>query len=138
MTKHAEIMTDVKAIMETVKGIQKVQFGAHQALDQETTWSSVYIIPGADTFKPRVIGTGVSSYDNGLFVRCIANVDCSDNPTEWCDVRDNIIQSMLKDSDIWNTAVDRDIVSVVYDDMVKFPLMTMEILFEFTLREVCI
>ena len=137
MTVHESLMTDLKEILETVSRIQKVSYGKHVALDQESDFASAYLIPGADTFTPRVIGTGVSSYDNSFFVRVIVNEDCTDNPLQWCITRDLIIQAVLKDSKLWSTAIDRDITSVIYDDMNSFPHMTMELLFEFKLKEEC-
>ncbi len=130
-------MKDMKEILETVSSVGEVTIGKHVPLDQEDSWASVYILPGADTFVPRVIGTGVSSYDNTFFIRCIVNDNCSDDDLTWTNTRDDIIQAVLKDSGIWTTSIDRDITSIVYDDFNSFPLMTMELLFMFTLREEC-
>jgi len=137
MTLHASIMRDMVEILNTVKSIQNVQFGNHKPLDQERSWSSVYIIPGADTFSPRVLNTTIAGYDNSFFVRCLVNVNNDQDSTEWCTVRDDIIQAVLKDSELWTHIVDRDVVNVIYDDMTSFPALTMEIVFEFRIRETC-
>jgi len=137
MTKHRLIMNSVKEILETNSNIGVVKLAGHTPLLSEDTFAAVYVIPGADTFTPRVTGAGISSYDNSLFVRCIVNDDCTDDPLHWTDTRDQIIQSILSDSEIWNQAIDREVSSVVYDNMNNYPLVTFEVLFEFTIREEC-
>jgi len=137
ITKHREIFTSMKEILETCSNVSRVSLSGHQAINSEDTFASVYVIPGADSFTSRTTGTSVHSYDNSLFVRCIVNDNCIDDELNWTDTRDQIIQAVLADSEIWKQAVNRDVVSVVYDDMNNFPLVTFEILFEFSLREEC-
>jgi len=138
MTKHEALLGDLKEILETVNSLSKVAFGKHVPLPQESTFAAAYLIPGADTFQTKKSGKGIAAYDNAFFVRVIVNEDCSDRPLQWCDTRDEIIQAVLKDNELWSVAVDRDISSVVYDDMNSFPKMSMEIIFEFTMREDCV
>lgn len=130
-------MRDFKEILQTIPRINKASFGTHVPVSQETTFASVYILPGADTYQIRKIGTGISSYDNSFFIRCIVNEDCTENELQWCDTRNAIIEAILADSGLWTVVVDRDITSVIYDDMNTSPKMTMELLFEFNLREDC-
>jgi len=137
MTKHATIMKDLKEILKTVPRMADVIIGKHVPLDQETAFATAYLLPGADTFEGRRPGTGVSSYDNAFFVRCLVNENCEADDLQWADTRDEVIQTVLKDSQIWTTATDRDIAAVTYDDFNNFPKMTMEIVFEFTIREIC-
>ena len=137
MTVHERVFTAMVQIINTAPSITNTIVGKHTPLAQEQSWASAYLVPGADTFKSRELGTGVASYDNSLLIRCIVNVNCEDYGLQWAVVRDEVIQSVLKDSEIWGDIVDRDIVSIIYDDMNSFPLMTMELLFEFKLREEC-
>jgi len=137
MTKHATIIKDLKEILQTIPRIADVVIGKHISLDSETAFATAYLIPGADAFEVKRGGTGIASYDNAFFIRCLINEDCSVDELQWADTRDEVIQAVLKDSQIWSTATDRDVTSVVYDDMNSFPKMTMEIVFEFTIREIC-
>ena len=137
MTVHERVFTAMVQIIDTAPSITSTIVGKPTPLAQERSWDSVYLIPGADTFKPRDLGTSVAAYDNSLLIRCIVNVNCDKYGLQWAVTRDEVIQAVLKDSEIWGDIVDRDIVSIVYDDMNSFPLMAMELLFEFKLREEC-
>ena len=137
MTKHESILTDMKAIIDTVPRVSKTSFSKHVPLDQENSWAAVYILPGGDTYEPNNLNTGISGYHDMFYVRVIVNEDNTDRDLLWCDTRDGIIQAVLKDNAIWPHTIDRDIVSTVYDDMNNYPKMTFEMLFQFKIKEVC-
>jgi hypothetical protein len=137
MNKHKALLTDMKEILETVPNVSRVSIQGHEPLLAEDAYASIYLVPGADVFTPRTNGTGLHSYDNSFFIRCIINDNLMEDTLRWTDTRDQVIQAVLKDSEIWTNLVDRDVSSIVYDDLNNFPFVTFEIIFEFKIREDC-
>lgn len=138
MDKYQLLLNDLKEILETVGEINYVSHGKVKALDQEDTFTSVYISPEMDNFENYINGTGLHSYMNTFYVRLTAHVDCSDDDLLWAETRRSIIEAVLQDNAIWANIVDRDIVSVAHDDYTNFPRKAIIFLFEFRLREDCV
>jgi len=138
MDKYEVILRDIKAILETIGEVNKVEFTKAIPVNQEDTFTSVYIVPTADTFELFKNGKGIDAYDNRLYIRLVVNTDNTEEDLLWVSTRRKIIDAILKDSAIWSSLVDRDIVSISYDDGVEHPRRTMEMIFEFRVREECI
>jgi len=137
MDKYEMLLHDIKSILETIDEVNKVEHGKVVPVDSEDTFTAVYISPTTDTFKVNSQGYDASSYDNFIYVRLIINIDCKDDELSWVATRRKIIDAILNDSPIWTNIIDRDIVSVIHDDYEAFPRKSMEMLFEFRLREDC-
>lgn len=138
MDKYEIILNDVKEILEAIGEVNHVSHGKVKPLDEEDTFTSVYISPEMDNFENHVSGTGISSYMNTFFIRLTAHVDCSEGDLIWIDTRSAIINAILQDDAIWTNIIDRDIVSVAHDDYANYPRKAIAFLFEFRMREDCI
>lgn len=137
MTKYEVLLNDLKEIVETVPTINKVSHGKHEPLTSESAFNAVYIVPKVDTFETAIGGTGMSSYDNYFIIQLIANIDSSASDLAWVNVRTDLIQAVLSDTSIWTNVIDRDIISVTNDNFASHPNKTINLVFEFRLREAC-
>lgn len=137
MDKLELLLHDLKDILLRVRTVNHVSHGKAVPLNAEDTFTAVYIGVTADTFEPQAYGTSAGSYDNKVYVRLLVNMDCKDDDLSWVRTRRLLIDAVLDDSPIWSTVIDRDIVSSVYDDYASYPKRSMELLFEFRLREDC-
>ena len=137
MDKMELVLHDLKDILQRVDEVNHVSHGKAIPVDAEDTFTAIYIGPTADSFEPQAYGTSAGSYDNTLFVRLLINVDCKDDDLRWVRTRRKIIDAVLDDSPLWNNVVDRDVRTSVYDDFASHPKRSMELLFEFRIREDC-
>jgi len=138
MDKYELLLRDIHDILLTIGDVAKVSHGAALSLDQEDTFTAIYIRPELDTFEPHKLGTSANSYTNTFYVRLDVNMDCSSNDLYWVEVRRLIIDVMLEDSAIWSNILDRDIINIAQDDYQNYPRKTMSLIFEFKIREDCI
>jgi len=138
MDKYELLLHDIKDILNTIDEVSNVSYGKAIPIQSEDQFTSVYISPTTDTFTLNSQGYDASSYDNFIYVRLIVNTDCSSDELKWIATRRKIIDAILEDNPIWSNIIDRDIVSVVHDDYANYPLKSMELLFEFRLREDCV
>ena len=135
MDKYELVLKDIKAILETIDEVNLVSHGKPVSIDLEDTFTSIYISPELDRFDSYKLGTGTSSYNNTFFIQLNINVDCSADDLLWVVTRRKVIDAMLDDTAIWSNIVDRDVVSIAYDDYVNYPRRALAILFEFKIRE---
>lgn len=138
MDKYELLLKDLEAILNSIGGINKVSHGKVAPIDQEDTFTAVYISPDMDSFEGFVAGTNINSYTNTFYIRLTVNMDCTGDELLWVSIRRKIIDSILSDTAIWSNILDRDVVSIAYDDYGSYPRKSMAMLFEFKLREECI
>lgn len=138
MDKYELLLHDIKDILKTISGVNRVSHGKPTPLTSEDTFTAIYISPTADSFELLSSGYDASKYDNFVYIRLVINMDCSDDELSWVSTRRKVIDAILNDSPIWSKIIDRDIVSAVHDDYSNYPKKTMELLFEFRLREDCV
>jgi len=138
MDNYELILSDIKAILETVDEVNNVSHGHIEPLDSEDTFTSVYITPEMDSFDLYKAGAGPDAYTNIFYVKLTVNMDCTDSDLLWTITRRKVIDAILHDKAIWTNIVDRDIVSIAHDDYANHPRKTFAMLFEFRLREACI
>lgn len=133
---YLQLLKDLKEILETVKGVSNVSHGKAPTLDQESTFTSIYIAPTVDNLELFRQGTKASDYQSTIFIRALIHLKVVDD-LDWVQIREDVIKAVLNDTEIWTELIDRDVVSVIQDDFNSYPLKAMEILFEFKLRESC-
>ena len=138
MDKYEKLLLDIEEIINTIDEVHKVSHSKALPISQEDRFTAVYIAPTVDDFKLDKQGTSARAYTNVLYIRLVVNMDCTSDDLLWVRTRRKIIDAILDDSPIWSTIIDRDIVSVAYDDYDMYPLRTMEMLFEFSIRADCI
>lgn len=133
------ILKDLEEILSGTSGINKVSQGKPVPVNVEDVFTAIYIVPPVELFEPTKQGVGLSAYDSKLMVKLIVNINCenSGNDLEWVNIRTDIINAVLNDVEIWNSLVDRDVISVVGDDYDNYPKKTIEIAFEFISRAKC-
>ena len=137
MSNFTILLTEIKSVLEATTGVNFVSHQKIPSLEQEDTFTSVYIQPTVDNFTPYIQGKALHSYDNNVYIRLLIHTNNTADELGYTVVREDIITAILDDKRIWSILVDRDIVSVVYDDANLYPLRSMEILFEFRIREDC-
>ena len=137
MNTHKKVLTDLQAILETASLVGKTVIGPPQPLASEDTFSAVYIMPTSEVLKTAVNSSSIAGYDDYFLVRLVLNVNNTESTLHFTEVRDQVIRAVLQDTQIWDQIIDRDVVSVVYDEFGLMPLSSLEIVFEFRFREVC-
>lgn len=137
MTAIEQIMHDLKEILETVPEVQKVSFGKAMPITIEDTFTAVYVQPATEMFELHTAAKSLQAYDDYILVSLFANINNSTDPLYYLYVKQQLISAILNDSAIWDNLVDRTIRSVAYDDFVNDPLCTIELLFEFRVRDLC-
>lgn len=138
MDKYELLLRDIHDILLTIGNVSKVSHGAALALDQEDTFTAIYIRPELDTFESFKLGTSAASYTNTFYIRLDVNMDCSSDDLFWIKIRRLIIDAILNDAAIWHNILDRDIINIAQDDYQNYPRKTMSLIFEFKIREECV
>lgn len=107
------------------------------ALPQETDSIAAYIL--MVNSQPRNKGTsyGMDNYDFHGFYTITLNVDCSSDKLLIYNIIDELQRSILNDSGIWNKLVDRDIITIEYDNAEFYPKRTAVVALEVTYRLTC-
>jgi hypothetical protein len=132
-----KILEELKAVLEANSEIQKVSLGALLPLAQENSSAAVYISPETITLEPDKMHKGSAGYSRHLLINLYCNLDCGTDPLALLDFAESIESSILKDSQIWSTLVDRDIASVIFDEQELFPKRTCTILLDISYSLSC-
>ena len=132
-----KLIEELEAILKANSAIDKVSTGALVALAQEVEEVAVYISVMNIALEPTRMTTGTSGYDRHMLINVFCNVNCEDDPIRILDVTDNIEASILKDSKLWTSIVDRDLVAITYDDQEHSPKRGATMLFDFSFRVDC-
>jgi hypothetical protein len=81
--------------------------------------------------------TSIDGYDLHGFYLITCNVDCIDNKYRVYDVLDSVQRSILNDDAIWNKLVDRNLISVEYDNAEFYPKRSATLILEVLYRLSC-
>jgi len=79
----------------------------------------------------------LDAYDFHGFFLVTMNVNCEDNRFKIYDVIDDVQRSILNDQAIWGKLVDRDIISIEFDNAEFFPKRSAIIAVEVKYRLTC-
>lgn len=106
-------------------------------LVQDTSKASAYI--SLTNMVPKIIrnSTELDAYDFHGFFLVTLNVNCEDNKFKIYDIVDDIQRSILNDQAIWGKLVDRDIISIEFDNAEFFPKRSAIIAIEVKYRLTC-
>lgn len=133
MDELEQTLIYLKEVLETVPGVNYVSNGKPVPLLIDNNVASIYIVPTNEAFINTKNKVSLCGYDNYVYIKLIVNMECQTD-LEWVSFRNIIISSVLADTDIWKSIVDREVVSLVHDDYANYPKKTFEIGFEFRLR----
>jgi len=137
ITRSAEILIELEAILKANPILSFVGVGKVIPIAQETNNSAAYIL--LNNSIPRSKGTSpeIDNYDFSGFILISVNVDCTNNKYLIHDVVDSIQRSILNDQTVWLKIVDRDILSVEYDNAEFSPKRSAIVALEVTYRLNC-
>jgi len=115
--RTAELLLELEAILKanTLLNIVVVADKA-LALAEETNKVAVYANLTNTVPKVTRSSVGMDGYDFHSFFLLTINVDCTNDAMLIYDVVDSISRSLLSDSALWDKLVDRDILSIEYDN----------------------
>lgn len=134
----SRVLKEIEAILESCQDITKVHCAEPtKAIAAETDDVAAYIhqvSKAAELVRP---GAFIESYDFHGFYTIILNVDCSLDKYKVYDIVDEVSRSLLKDTEIWGSLVNRDIVSCEYDNAEFYPKRSAIIGLEVTYRIAC-
>ena len=137
MTTRQQVLKDMKEILQAVPQIEFVHIGKPRSLPEEDTFPAAYILPASEVFQVDRQGLSLAGYDTSYLVRVILNISNELDDLYFGEVIDAAIRGVLDDTLVWNQIINRDIVSVTYDEFGQEPKSSAELLFEFRYREPC-
>lgn len=132
-----KVVEEIEAVLNANSLINHVSTGALIPLAQETEEVAVYISVMNIGLEPVRMSTNASGYDRHMLINIFCNVKCEDDPLKLLDVTDIVEKSILTDNAIWTSIVDRDLISINYDDQEHFPIRGATMLFDFSFRLDC-
>ncbi|MCI4436969.1 MAG: hypothetical protein JHC33_09205 [Ignisphaera sp.] len=106
-------------------------------LVQDTSQVSAHI--SLTNAIPKIVRNSpeLDAYDFNGFFLVTMNVNCEDNRFRIYDVIDDVQRSILNDHAIWGKLVDRDIISIEFDNAEFFPKRSAIIAVEVKYRLTC-
>jgi hypothetical protein len=136
--RSAVVLLELEEILKANNLIDKVESAKPIiAIAQETAKVATYI--SFISSSPRSKGTSpeMDNYDFHGFFTITVNADCVNDKLFIYDVVDSIQRSILNDSGIWNHLVDRDILTVEYDNAEFYPKRSAIVAIEVMYRLTC-
>lgn len=138
MTQLQKLFLDLQAILEAVPELNTVKLGKAKPITTDDTLPSAYIQPASEIYELATQQTSIAGYDDYIYIRVILNVRNEEDPLHYLWCKEQVIRAVLQDQPIWSGIVDRDVKGVTYDDFENDPLTSLEILFIFRIRNVCL
>lgn len=132
-----KIVEELEIILGANEDIQFVSSGALEPLASESNSSAVYISPETITFRPERLQTASSGYDRRVIVNLYCNYDGTDDALGVFDFIDSVERSILQDSDIWSTVLDRDLIAIEFDNHEHTPRRAVTMVFDISFRLLC-
>lgn len=116
-------ITEVKAILEAMNFFNKISVGSPIDLPSEKIFPSAYIAFDSDINQPnnQMVSNG-GEYDRILLITIVVALDLTnEDDLYYLDVRDRIEEAILRDTTIWDSVVDRDVLGSVWDVGQNYP-----------------
>ena len=132
-----KIIEEIEAILKASSDVDFASTGALEPLASESNQKAVYISLEEVAVESVRLNTNSSAYDRHMLISLYCNYDGSEDPLGVYDFIDGVEKSMLSDSAIWSSIVDRDIVAIDYDNQEHTPKRAITMLFDFTYRLTC-
>ena len=110
-------ITELKAILEAMNFFAKVSVGKVEDLVTETTLPSIYVTLDSDLNENNgQMRTDGGEYNRILIVTLQIHLDqTNEDDLYYLDVRDKVESAILKDSLLWQSVIDRDVVGSRWD-----------------------
>ncbi len=134
----SKVLREIEAILKANVNITYATMAEKSiSLAQETKSVAVYGHQTNSVPDIKRQGALVDSYDFHGFYILVVNVDCVGDKYKVYDIIDDIQKSLLKDTEIWGSLVDRNIVSCEYDNAEFYPKRSAIIGLEVIYRMTC-
>ena len=116
-------INELKAILEAMNFFAKVSVGKVEDLVTETTLPSIYITLDSDINENNgQMRTDGGEYNRILIVTLQIHLDqTNEDDLYYLDVRDKVESAILKDSLLWQSVIDRDVVGSRWDKCQNLP-----------------
>lgn len=114
---------EIKAILEAMNFFEKVSVGKIGPLTSTQTLPAVYISYDSDINEPNgKLRNDGGEYDRMLYLTLEVHLDLTDkDDLYYLDVRDMIEEALLKDNQLWQNVVDRDVIGSKWDTGANLP-----------------
>jgi len=132
-----KLVEEIKLILEANKDITKVSTDAVTPVAAETSEAAVYISLEEIVMTPRHLNTNSSGYDRHMMINLYCNYDSSNDPLDVYTFIDSVERSILEDSTIWVSLIDRDLIAVDFDNQAHAPKRSITMLFDIMYRMEC-
>jgi hypothetical protein len=114
---------EIKAILEAMNFFEKVSVGKIDPLTSTQTLPAVYISYDSDINEPNgKLRNDGGEYDRMLYLTLEVHLDLTDkHDLYYLDVRDMVEEALLKDNQLWQNVVDRDVIGSKWDTGANLP-----------------
>lgn len=114
---------EIKAILEAMNFFEKVSVGKIDPLTSTQTLPSIYISYDSDINEPNgKLRNDGGEYDRMLYLTLEVHLDLTDkDDLYYLDVRDMVEEALLKDNQLWQNVVDRDVIGSKWDTGANLP-----------------
>ena len=114
---------EIKAILEAMNFFEKVSAGKIDPLTSTQTLPAVYISYDSDINEPNgKLRNDGGEYDRMLYLTLEVHLDLTDkDDLYYLDVRDMVEEALLKDNQLWQSVVDRDVIGSKWDTGANLP-----------------
>lgn len=133
-----KIVEELKAVFAANADVSFVSTGAVEPLASESHDVAVYISPEEIATEPVFNTTKSNGYNRHMLVTLFCNVDCTDDNLRVFDIADSLERSLLTDTAIWGSLIDRDIISIVFDNQQSVNKRTVSVLLDVMYRLNCL
>lgn len=131
------LVEELKAILQANPDIDVVSTDALAPLTSEDASSAVYIAVESIALEQSRLSGVSAGYDRHMLITLYCNYDGTADPLGVFDFVDSIERSVLVDSELWGSVIDRDLVAINFDNQEFAPKRAIAMLFDFSFRIDC-
>lgn len=108
---------EIRDILKSMNLFEKVSVGKVEPITSDTNLPAIYISYDNDINEPNgKLRNDGGEYNRMIYLNLEVHLDLTDkDDLYFLDVRDSIEEAILKDSQIWQYVVDRDIIGSRWD-----------------------
>ena len=132
-----EILQELIAALQSNTDLDSVALVPVVKLEQELNQAALYVSLEGEILSIERQRIDVSGYTRTLMLPLTVNVDSDADPYKIYDVVNSVEATILNDGPIWDKIIDRNIVTIEYDNAEFYPKRTAVILLEIKYKMAC-
>lgn len=133
----SEILQELIALLKANTTLEHVALVPVEKLEQETHQTALYVSLEGEILSIERQRIDSGGYNRTLMLPLTLNVNSNDNPYRVYDVVNEVEATILNDELLWVKIMDRNLVTVEYDNAEFYPMRTAIILLEIKYKMAC-